>query len=376
MKQIILLFFTLFCFYSHANDNNIKNLDSNIRVIALGDPTHFEGTINNHRSNLINTLISEKGFNLILFESNIYEVNIAFNRFIASKNKDELFKAMYWMFKSKGILELFTKIEEALNKGQEIRIGGFDTKFTGQNTFEYLKQDIENQESILSTISNKNEFYGLLKKIIYYSSLDTKMNEKELVTLEKYTDIILQSFQPKNYNEEILKQCFINLKSECYRLKSKKNINNVRDLQMSKNIMFFLKDPTVKIILWGSSTHFIKNSQAIYSNFHQKRNFIPLGHHLDKNLTDKYFFIAYSSLGGIKTNLLYRSKIKKPKKGSAGYSFFENMTSNEKLVHTTIYKDKIIKCRILGHRYFKMNIDKVCDAIYFLKDTEPFVAIK
>ncbi len=343
------------------------------KILALGDPTHFEGTINTHRIKLIDDLITKNKYEWILFESNVYEMNKAYQKFIETQDIEYVFEGMFPVFKCKELMALNDVFQKAFNNGINLKIGGFDTKFSGLRTFEYLKEDIEERKMLPKYLNKEDltQFYSLLKKLIRLSKFDTKMNIDELLYVKTIVRKMADEFSPNTIDDKILKQGLINILSECERLKHFKHSNR-RDSLMSENVEFFSRISKCNMILWGSSSHFVKESHNIKSKHYKKYN--TLGNYLHHKFHSDYFFLAYSSLGGHKTNLLFNSKIKSPHRRSIEFEALNYVINNNRnsCYWKAVNNTSCEKSRFLGHFQYKMNIASVCDGILFINHTQPF----
>ncbi len=143
---------------------------------------------------------------------------------------------------------------------------------------------------------------------------------------------------------------------------------------MALNVSF-LKDqfPEEKIILFGSSTHLLKNTQAIDSKFHQKE-IIILGEELSTTFGNEYLFIAYTSLSGHKFNAFGSPKpLPETIENSIEATMDKQITSSADFINSKIKPlDENINCRFLGHSFLPMNLWEVMDYLVLVRDVEPF----
>ena len=125
------------------NEIITSRLRRNVEILALGDPTHTEGTITTHRVDLIKKLTTQRDFRVIAFESNVFNMYIAYQKFLKTGENKDLFDGMYGLFPCQEFIELFDFIKEQNEKGDSIIIAGFDTRFSGEKTFDNLKNSID-----------------------------------------------------------------------------------------------------------------------------------------------------------------------------------------------------------------------------------------
>jgi erythromycin esterase-like protein len=407
---LVFIFLSFFLsFESKAQVNDSINgmitvrLRRNVEILALGDPTHTEGTITRHRIDLIKKLALQRDFKIIAFESNIFDMYKAYQKFLQTGENNDLFDGMYNFFPCQELIELFDFVKEQNAKGDSIIITGFDTTFSGENTFENLKNSIDDyllrnpQLKTLLSEEEKTAYYESLYPVTHTGFSNLFVNKKKLKqTLLPYTELILsfiQSTKEHNTEEDIfLTQALKNIlqlhsinEKETWQEYENKDINK-RDFYMLDNMEFLREQyPNQKIILFGSTTHFYKDAKSMDRKFFQKDR-TPFGEHLNKTFKDKYFFIAYSALTGTRKGAFKTRKIKGTVSNSVesitNCPFFVSPTNANYLINFSILLNfpacsvtEKYESRIMGHSYLNMQIDKVCDAIIFLYNCTPYTEL-
>lgn len=405
-----ILFFVFLIIYSFdtakaqindsINDIITLNLNEEVEILALGDPTHREGTITTHRIDLIKKLAKQRDFKVIAFESNIFDMYIAYQKFLKTGGNKDLFDGMYPIFVCKELIELFDFVKEQNAKGDSIIIAGFDTTFSGVKTFDNLKNSIDDyfrrnpQLQTKFSEEEKTAYYKSLYPLTHTGLSNLFVNRDKIYeTLLPYTKLILsfmQSTKEQNKEEDIfLEQALTNvlqLRSADKKV-SFEDPYNIRDKYMLDNMEFLREQyPNQKIILFGSTTHFYKDAKSIDGEFFQKDR-MCFGGHLNKKFKDKYFFIAYSALSGSRKGAFATRQIKAPEANTLENTAQDynpivtgerNQLLNFSLLlnyPTTTFEDKI-NCRMMGHDYDKMKIEKVCDAIILIDDCKPYTKAK
>ncbi len=400
---IFLFSFLSFDLKAQSNDsiNDIitARLRRNVEILALGDPTHREGTITKHRIDLIKKLALQRDFKIIAFESNIFDMYKAYQKFLETGENKDLFDGMYGIFPCQELVELFDFVKQQNTKGDSIIITGFDTTFSGEVTFENLKNSIDDYLSrnpeLKKMISEeeKMSYYESLYPITHSGISNLFVNKEKIKqTLLPYTELILsfiESTKEQNSEEDIfLAQSLKNilqLHPADKKVSFEESIN-LRDKYMLDNMEFLREHyPNQRIILFGSTTHFYKDTKSIDGSFFQKDR-MSFGQHLTKTFKDKYFFIAYSALSGTRKGAFMTRKIKETTINgieSVNCSAFVTPRGNNFFVNFSVvlnYPTCVIQekteSRIMAHQYLNMQIDKVCDAIIFLENCIPYTKLK
>lgn len=353
---------------SEFNDIIVSKLPENIDIISLGDPTHQESTITKHRIDLVKKLVEGKKFEIIAIEGNIYELYKAHQKLIENDDISYLENAMYSQLNIAEMEELYQYVFEKNRNGDSIIITGFDPVFSGNTFVQNIKSDLKNIDFL--TESEKKDFVNELEKATNTKFTALFRNNKKVKSkIIQYSNIILNKFNPESESDYYFEQALKNIVF-LYDSKQTENRDNLRDIGMSENIFFLNKIyNNKKIILFGSSTHLIKNPQEINSNFFQN-NRKTLGDLLNQNFPEKYHFIAYSGISGEKSNIFNKPK-KLPElnensiefnyKDIDSYIFLNESNSNEENVYS----------RFLGHSFVKINIWNVMDGLVLIKNISP-----
>lgn len=142
----VVLFIVVFLFSCAASQTpNLKNerqseiqfdalplvveASCNAKIVMLGEGhTHGEGTIISFKAALVETLISDCGFELVLFEANFYEFLKLNENLVSGKEieKSELGTALGYIYRDKvELLPLIQSLIQKINVGKVI-VGGID----------------------------------------------------------------------------------------------------------------------------------------------------------------------------------------------------------------------------------------------------------
>ncbi|GLB47812.1 erythromycin esterase family protein [Neptunitalea lumnitzerae] len=384
----------LFFYFNSAKAQDTKAvaqaLSDKVSILALGDPTHLEGTITTQRIELIKALHSEKHFSVIAFESNLFEMYYGYTQFLKDGASKHIYDGMYGIFPCQELNQLMDWVKVCNSKQDSIMIIGVESKFTGNNTLAHLKDFLTEEINSLDNILEDNLplYYETLGTLIESSFYSRKIDDTEKQIIITETEKLLyhvESRKSDDFKTLVLKQTLINIIAEANRLHNSNSAdkNNDRDFEMAKNVKFL--HPLGKMVLWGSSTHYLKEPKAIQTHYFQKNNRITFGKLLKRDFPEAYFFIAYSSLEGKKTNLLFNSKVKPPKQGSIEFEAMQLKTPGKASYFMSLNPlntlhlytgEHQLDCRMLGHSYAEMEVSEVCDAIYFIDDTQPYTKLK
>ncbi|NHN27528.1 erythromycin esterase family protein [Flavobacterium jejuense] len=359
------------------NNTIVNSIPENVTIVGLGDPTHQESTITKYRIDLIKKMVKEKEFKVIAIEGNMYEFYKAHQLFIKDKDISHYEKAMYRMLNAKEMEELYSFIYTENKKGNELQFIGFDPAFSGVSFAQNIAEDLEGITSLSQ--EEKDDFIKYIKKanIVSLKAL-FRNNKKVKEKIVFYSEKILATFNPKTQNDYFFSEA---LKNMIFLFTNDPEIvtygANKRDIGMALNVDFIQSQfPNEKIILFGSSTHLLKNPNAIEGAFFQN-NRITFGHKLSEKFKSNYFYIAYTALSGTKYNYLNKNKPKHiPEAAENSIEYKINQEFKAPAVYITketdYPMDKVLASRFMGHSFLTLQLWEVMDALVLIKEVESF----
>src|SRR5690606_850804 len=268
-----------------------------------GDATHTDYTASKFRVDLIKELVEKYNFSIIGIESNLYEVYKAFEDFKTTGNIADMNSSLYPVVKNNELDKLFFFLKEQNEKGNDLKVFGFDPNFSGENSYktftEGIQQNLNNNEIECKDISFK-DFSKHFKKLIPTNLKALLRTKKDYRIVHDYLTCYLDNVSTTDDNNYFNKTLFdikTSLGNKLERKNSEEKTNgNKRDSVMFDNIIYLKnKYPNEKMILFGSSTHFIKSPKTINSKFMQNDR-VTLGKRLSDKFHEDYFFIAYTGI--------------------------------------------------------------------------------
>lgn len=408
-KQLILL--TVFYFFkvniSHSQINLSNNNILECEIILLGEQTHRDGAVFDEKVKIIKELHKNHNFNIIVFESGLYDNFKAHQLFRAQKEKINIYhQSIFSMWSStKAFQELLNYVEE----NPEIKILGFDS----QESYLFENFYLEDLKNVLSkySIMIKDNIFEDIDKVLIFKDFEEHINkpkefEKLLVSFEGISKK-LRAISNKNLEERVITQAFISTLADLklsfdYQSGKKIVIQNPRDKQMAENFIFLKNQfPNEKFIAWGASYHFANNLSG-FSYTSKTEDYIKKQHKLEREVTkhddtklpdlinqikelklsvpmgkilkDKYknklYSIAFTSFEGeYKGTYDKNFKIAEAPKNS-----IEKKLQNAKkhtLIDLNQYKHKEFYASVLGYLPLLANWQTIFDGIYYIPKMYP-----
>lgn len=392
-KKSIALFFTMcFALSIHSSfsqeltkeDNDLLFSDiGQKQIVALGDATHTDYTASKFRVDLIKELVEKHNFSIIGIESNLFEVYKAFEDFKKTGNISEMNSSLYTVVKNNELDKLFFFLKEQNEKGNNIKVYGFDPNFSGDNTHETFTKAIQDNLTHVEMECNNisvEDFSKHFKKLMPTNLKALLRTKKDYKIVHDYLTCYLDNVSTTDENAYFNSYVF-NIKTSLgNKLEGKKsksrNYDIIRDSLMFENIVYLRnKYPNEKMILFGSSTHFQRNVKATNSKFAQNSGWINLGERLSKEFQNDYFFIAYTGVSGNKRGFYgKKQKLKKLIPYSIEKMVDEKYDANIEIMYLSKNRDKTILdeavySRFMGNTFYEIDLNSTVDGLFFIRNS-------
>ncbi|SFJ77829.1 erythromycin esterase family protein [Myroides guanonis] len=360
-------------------DNNLLFSDlAQNQIIALGDATHSDYTASKFRVDLMKELVENYNFTIIGIESNLYEVYKAFEDFKKNADIVAMNSSIYTIVRNNHLDELFFYLKEQNEKGNNIKVFGFDASLSGGNAYETFMQGIE------SNLNNTEIECGDISLQTFSKRFKnlTPTNLKALLRTKKDYNVVYDYLgcylnqDTTGDDNEVLNRALANLHATIEGKQAGKMNHYTRDSLMFNNIVYLKnKYPKEKMILFGSTSHFIKSPKTINSKYMPSQEWVSLGERLHKAFPKDYFFIAYTGVSG-NTRGFYGKKVKLGKllPNSIENTVNEKYDSSNQIMYLSVNRDKSIldkadSSRILGNTFQEMDISSNVDGLFLIRDS-------
>jgi len=364
--------------------SNLATLNENfkgVRVVTLGEQTHFDGATFDAKIQLVKYLHEKLGFNILAFESGYFDCSKAAELLASGNAKGILKEAVFGVWDNKSLAELEEYILLTQNTPAPLIVTGFDVQFSGSLSKKFLFEDLTAHLKNISASEIINDpdwinFESALQRQIKYSNFYKKPSAIDTSLIGKFSRRI-SGFIANDANAAtedkngFWLKVISNLRNDSKRRFSEENF---RDSIMADNLFNLVEQrfKNDKVICWGATSHFIYNQKAIKSKEYE--TFVPMGEYLHQRLKKTLFTIGFTSYKG-KAGSIITHKLKEPPKhsyedllGEKGYAYaftsFRTAVANEQI-------GAEIESRLLGNRFQFMDLAHVVDGIFYIETAFP-----
>jgi erythromycin esterase len=278
----------------------LKILLSGRSLVQLGESGHGVSEFNRARVRLIKFFHQELGFEVIAFESPIFECYVANSQAGSDSARNMLVNSIFGIWHCQEVLELFDYIKTTQNTSRPLILAGFDMQVMDS---EYSRSRPYILRDVIATIdtSYAQKVYEREKEFISHF-LDDDWNQTHAEELKSFYENLFQWFDSHLTELEyaskdrpllarILRQTAWGMVAlmETHRLEEHWAQMNTRDQAMAGNVTALLENiyTSKKMIIWAHNQHIEHDSSmSIHPGFYS------MGTHLCENFRARLYSIG------------------------------------------------------------------------------------
>lgn len=264
-----------------------KKIDK-VKILALGEQTHGAGSVFTLKTDLIKYLHQNHGFDLLILESGMYDVNEIVN----NTNNGQSIKALapgnifYMYANSAEVTPLFDYIDNSAKTTTPLTMVGFDSQHTGGLSIAGLVKDLNKAyEKSIVNAQHSSLSPSFLKQI--QAVLEGKNTRFPIIEEQKYfteLDKLADNFKHSDNGF-----WFRITKGLIAQSKRQWQLEDNRSKEMGENIKWWSAQyPDKKIIVWAHTWHLTKKGN----------NQVNAGQVVHSAFADEYYVVHFTGQQG------------------------------------------------------------------------------
>ena len=294
------------------------------RIVLLGEQSHGDGTVFLMKARLIEYLHRELGFDVLAFESGLYDMDLAWRRIVVGEAAGTAMRrAVFSIWTgSQEFKPTIDYVERAARSGNPLELAGFDLQFTGTASRDSLVTDLEGllarNASLLPADPGWQEFRAMLSGATSGSWYTTLPSEPERTRFGEMlakvqADVLVLAQQGSDTKApfwvEVLASTadqvanFVDYAANGGQLSRPFSVR--RDTRMARNLLWLANDPfrNRKIIVWAATYHIVRDIEAIRlenpSSGFSYEGVVTMGEVAAEQLGNDMYMIGFTAFEGI-----------------------------------------------------------------------------
>ncbi|SNY99442.1 erythromycin esterase family protein [Flagellimonas pacifica] len=358
----------------------LKNIIGDTRIVLLGEQSHGGGSTYSAKVRLIKFLHQEMGFEVMAFESGMYDcAKIWQNMVDGKKMKDEVLNSMFYMYAtSTEVKPLFNYMDDQMQGSKPLLFCGMDSQHTGEKSKQYLVADLKTfLDKNGSEIQNQESWKVFERKVADIIGMNRAVTDEDKADFYIVVNNLKSELSTLKSNEATFlnnsgfwKEIIHSLESQAKRYWG--DIEDMdRDRQMASNMSWLLNNThkDKKVIIWAHNFHIARGLDPI----------LPMGHFLKKEFGDQMYAIGFTGYDGEFINFVNDKKVSiaKPSKSSIEQSIKKTgwpyaMIDFRHLAENSALKQKQ-KGRLFNFNQHSFVLPEVFDGLFYIETTTPTV---
>lgn len=290
----------------------LKEAIGDARIVQLGEQSHGDGTCFETKTRLVKFLHQEMGFDVLAFESGLYDCHKAWQAFKAGDSNAHAAASQgvfgIWTGSAE-TAQMWDYLAEQAGTDQPLELAGFDCQFTAAASRKLADELADLSDKLDGAGLSDREWETFSRTLNQLIKFEPPAQDKDdfLASLDKLAAAIAAAPETtiSTSDSSFWKQQFASMADHCGRQWDKGSATNnvmARDEQMANNMIWLAKErfPNRKIIVWAASFHIMRNPPEIesFTGSVDYSDMIQMGHRVYEALGDEVYTIGFTAFEG------------------------------------------------------------------------------
>jgi erythromycin esterase len=263
----------------YADLEPIRLAIGDARIVDLSEQSHGDGATFHARTRLIKFLHQKCGFDVLAFESGLYDCRKAWDLLREGKMpaRDAISQGVFGIWTgTEELRPIFEYLGKQARQSRPLEVCGFDCQFTGPASRRFLPEELtavlkslppdsltqEQREAVVKGLKklarpgvgidkSENEALVACRKALAESKPSSSLTAVELAFWRQFLESSIAMAEVEAATKA--------------GVKTERNHINLRDAQMGKNLVWQAREvyPKRKIIVWAAAFHLMRNQEAV-----------------------------------------------------------------------------------------------------------------
>jgi erythromycin esterase len=257
----------------------LREILKDVRIVFLGEATHFDGSDFLAKGRLIRFLHSELGFDILAFEAGIYQMRQAWEAFKAGVDPYKAFSmGAFWMWaRSLQVEPLIQYVSQSLSSDKPLELTGIDYQVWGTELPQDLREFLRTNNIVTPFVDPNSPESAILADMSEIRIRTGKQKRPDTAMKIRFVEALISTADEIGQLEPtreamFWKQVFLNMvqyaRGPVLHILDKSEQYSARDPMMAENLIWMAKEyyPDSKIIVWCHSSHALRAPNELAFN--------------------------------------------------------------------------------------------------------------